>query len=142
MLVLAASAAGAGIFAGRNALAAPEDVAREIEAFAGTAMPERGKVRLVIADRVENGSAVPVTIEVDSAMDEEDRVESVMLLAERNPNPIVATFHFSALSPAATVSTRIRLADTQRVIAVARMTDGSTWRDEREVDVAIGGCVT
>ena len=75
-------------------------------------------------------------------MEGDDRVESIMLLGEENPNPIVATFHFSALSGAALVSTRVRLAASQKVIAVARMADGSVWRDERDVDVAIGGCVT
>lgn len=142
MLGLAAAAAGLALLPATRALASPEAVAEEIAGFTGGQTPQSGKVRLLIAERVENGSAVPVTIEVDSAMDGEDRVESVILLGEANPNPVVATFHFSALSGSATVSTRVRLAASQKVVAVARMVDGSVWRDEREVDVAIGGCVT
>ena len=142
MLGLAAAAAGLALLPAIRALASPEAVAEEIAGFTGGQTPQSGKVRLLIAERVENGSAVPVTIEVDSAMDGEDRVESVILLGEANPNPVVATFHFSALSGSATVSTRARLAASQKVVAVARMVDGSVWRDEREVDVAIGGCVT
>lgn len=142
MLGLTAAAAGLALLPATRTKASPEAVAEEISGFAGGQTPQTGKVRLLIAERVENGSAVPVTIEVESAMEGDDHVESVMLLGEQNPNPVVATFHFSALSGAATVSTRVRLAASQKVIAVARMADGSVWRDEREVDVAIGGCVT
>ncbi|MGY6706774.1 MAG: thiosulfate oxidation carrier protein SoxY [Rhizobiaceae bacterium] len=142
MLGMSAAAAGMALFPASRAFATPDDVADEIAAFADGQSPQSGKVRLLISERVENGSAVPVTIEVDSAMEGDDRVESIMLLGEQNPNPIVATFHFSALSGTATVSTRVRLAASQKVVAVARMADGSIWRDEREVDVAIGGCVT
>jgi sulfur-oxidizing protein SoxY len=142
MLGLTAAAAGLALLPATRVLASPEAVAEEIAGFAGGQSPQSGKVRLLIAERVENGSAVPVTIEVDSTMVGDDRVESVMLLGERNPNPVVATFHFSALSGSATVSTRVRLAASQKVLAVARLADGSVWRDEREVDVAIGGCVT
>ncbi len=139
-------AAGAGVLGG--ALfpgllhAAPADVATEAEAFAEGAPVQSGKVRLLIAERVENGSAVPVTIEVDSAMEGADLVRSIVLLAEQNPRPIVATFHLSPLSGSAVVSTRIRLAASQRLVALARMEDGSVWKDERQVKVAIGGCVT
>jgi sulfur-oxidizing protein SoxY len=144
MLALTLSAGAAGIVGlpAARALATPAAVAREVDAFTGGMPVERGRVRLIIADRVENGSAVPLAVEVDSTMEGDDRVESVIVLAEENPNPIVATFHFTALSGTATVSTRIRLAASQKVIAVAKMADGSHWLDEREVDVAIGGCVT
>ncbi len=142
MLGLTAAAAGLALLPVTRAIATPDAVADEIAGFANGETPQSGKVRLLISERVENGSAVPVTIEVDSAMEGEDRVDSIMLLGEQNPNPIVATFHFSALSGTATVSTRVRLAASQKVVAVARMADGSVWRDEREVDVAIGGCVT
>ncbi|MCG6114146.1 MAG: thiosulfate oxidation carrier protein SoxY [Mesorhizobium sp.] len=142
MLGLTAAAAGLALLPASRAMATPDAVADEIATFANGQTPQSGKIRLLISERVENGSAVPVTIEVDSAMEGDDRVESIMLLGEENPKPIVATFHFSALSGAALVSTRVRLAATQKVIAVARMADGSVWRDERDVDVAIGGCVT
>lgn len=142
LLGLTGAATGFALLPFARALASPEAVADEIATFAEGQTPQSGKVRLLISDRVENGSAVPVTIEVDSAMEGDDRVESVMLLGEGNPNPVVATFHFSALSGSAVVSTRVRLAASQKVVAVARMADGSVWRADRDVDVAIGGCVT
>ena len=73
-------------------------------------------------------------------MDGDDVVESVMIGADGNPNPEVATFHFTAMSGAAEATTRMRLAKTQNVIAVARMADGSVYMDKKEVKVTIGGC--
>ena len=73
-------------------------------------------------------------------MEGDDMVESVMLLAEGNPSPDVATFHFTALSGVAAATTRMRLAKTQNVIAVARMKDGSVYMDKKQVKVTIGGC--
>jgi sulfur-oxidizing protein SoxY len=142
MLALAASAAGMAVLPIYPSLASPEAAADEVARFTDGQTPESGKVRLIVAERVENGSAVPLAVEVDSAMEGDDLVEAVIVLAERNPNPIIATFHFSALSGAASVSTRVRLATTQKLIAIARMSDGRYFIDEREVDVAIGGCVT
>jgi sulfur-oxidizing protein SoxY len=73
-------------------------------------------------------------------MTADDYVESVLILADGNPSPAVATFHFTALSGAADAKTRIRLAKTQNVIAVAKMSNGSTFMDKKEVKVTIGGC--
>jgi len=73
-------------------------------------------------------------------MDGDDMVEEILVLASGNPNPGVATFKFSALSGEARASTRIRLAKTQDVVAVARMKDGSIKRASRAVKVTIGGC--
>ena len=66
--------------------------------------------------------------------------DSVMILADGNPRPEVATFHFTALSGAAAATTRMRLAKTQNVIALAKMADGSVYMDKKEVKVTIGGC--
>lgn len=73
-------------------------------------------------------------------MTDDSYVESVTIFAEGNPNPEVATFHFTPMSGAAAATTRIRLAKTQNVIAVAKMSDGSTYSDRKEVKVTIGGC--
>ena len=88
----------------------------------------------------ENGNSVPVTVEVDSPMTDGDYVASVTILADGNPNPEVATFHFTPLSGTAAATTRIRLAKTQNVVAIAKMSDGSTFSDRKEVKVTIGGC--
>jgi sulfur-oxidizing protein SoxY len=100
MLMLTGGAAGWRCFP-RPARWPPDAVADEIEAFTGGNPSRARQGRLIIAERVENGSAVPLAVEVDSAMEGDDMVESVIVLAERNPNPIIATFHFSALSGAA-----------------------------------------
>jgi len=122
------------------ALASAEGVQKLMTEFSGGKIPETGRITLTVPDIAENGSAVPVSVAVDSAMDGEDLVESVALYADGNPNPAVATFYFTALSGAAVVTTRIRLAKTQNVVAIAKMKDGSVFMDSREVQVSIGGC--
>ncbi|MCV0396279.1 MAG: thiosulfate oxidation carrier protein SoxY [Rhizobiaceae bacterium] len=123
-----------------QAFASPEDVEKQISEFAGGKEPQTGKISLNTPEIAENGNTVPVSIEVDSAMTGDDMVESVMILADGNPLPSVATFHFTALSGTAAATTRMRLAKTQNVIALARMADGSVYMDKKEVKVTIGGC--
>ncbi len=122
------------------ALADVEATQKLIMEFTGGAEPAAGKITLTAPEIAENGNTVPITVNVESAMTEGDMVDSVIIIAEDNPNPDVATFHFTALSGSATASTRMRLARTQNVIAVAKMADGSVFIDQREVKVTIGGC--
>lgn len=123
-----------------SAFAAAEDAAKVMGDFAGGKEPQTGKITLTAPEIAENGNTVPITVEVDSKMAEGDMVESVMILADGNPRPEVATFHFTALSGAAAATTRMRLAKTQNVIALAKMADGSVYMDRKEVKVTIGGC--
>jgi len=88
----------------------------------------------------ENGNSVPVSVTVDSPMTADSYVESITLFAEENPLPQVITFNFSPASGEAFASTRMRLARTQNVIAVAKLSDGSVVSDTRNVKVTIGGC--
>lgn len=120
--------------------AAADDTDAAIKAFTGGAEPSEGTVSLDTPEIAENGNTVPVGVSVESPMTPESYVESVLILADGNPNPAVATFHFTAMSGAAEAKTRIRLAKTQNVIAVAKMNDGSTFIDRKEVKVTIGGC--
>ncbi|EFO29431.1 sulfur oxidation protein SoxY [Roseibium sp. TrichSKD4] len=108
--------------------------------FTGGATPAEGKISLDTPEIAENGNTVPVGVTVDSPMTADSYVASVLILADGNPNPAVATFHFSAISGDAEAKTRIRLAKTQNVVAVAKMNDGSTFIDRKEVKVTIGGC--
>lgn len=124
----------------RPAFATAEATDAAIAAFAGGKMPESGRITLTAPEIAENGNSVPVTVEVDSPMSAGDYVASVTILADGNPNPEVATFHFTPLSGTAAATTRIRLAKTQNVIAIAKMSDGSTFSDRKEVKVTIGGC--
>lgn len=120
--------------------AGPEDTQAAVDAFAGDATPTTGTITLTAPEIAENGNTVPISVSVESPMTEESYVESVMILAEGNPNPEVATFHFTPASGIARASTRMRLAKTQNVIAVAKMNDGSVFTDSRNVKVTIGGC--
>lgn len=140
-----ALAAGAAVlpalqFLPGSAFAAAEDTAKAMADFAGGKEPQTGKITLTAPEIAENGNTVPITIEVESAMTDGDLVESVLILAEANPAPGVATFHFTALSGAAVATTRMRLAKTQSVIALAKMADGSVYMDKKLVKVTIGGC--
>lgn len=140
-----ALSAGAAVFAitgvsTKLAYAAAEDTEKAIMDLAGGKAPQSGKITLTSPEIAENGNTVPVSVKVDSKMMEGDMVKSITIFAEGNPNPDVVTFHFSAMSGAATASTRMRLAKTQKVVAVAKMADGSTYMDKKEVKVTIGGC--
>ncbi len=135
----AAVLAVAGIRA-NPASAAAEETKKQVMEFTGGKEPSSGKITLKAPEIAENGNTVPISVSVESAMSGDDVVESVMILAEGNPNPDVATFHFTELSGEASATTRMRLAKTQNVIAVAKMKDGSVFSDTRQVKVTIGGC--
>ncbi|WP_438345759.1 thiosulfate oxidation carrier protein SoxY [Methylorubrum populi] len=121
------------------ARAAKNNSEEAIKAFTRGKEPVRGKVRLELPEIAENGNTVPMTVSVDVPMTEESFVEEVMIVAEGNPNPGVISFHFTP-SSVAEANTRIRLAETQNVVAIARMNDGSVFSDVRQVKVTIGGC--
>jgi len=99
-----------------SAHATAEDVAKAIADYVGDAKTQTGKLTLKTPEIAENGNTVPISISVDSDMTPESYVESVMVLAEDNPNPEVITFNFSPASGKAAASTRMRLAKTQNVI--------------------------
>jgi sulfur-oxidizing protein SoxY len=141
MTVAAGSLAAFGISGSLTAaLADNAEVEKRIAEFAGGKKPAAGKVSLGTPEIAENGNTVPVSFEVESPMTADNYVASVMLLAAGNPLPGVATFHFSPMSGSASATTRIRLAKTQDVIAIAKMSDGSVFMDKKTVKVTIGGC--
>lgn len=111
-----------------------------IAAFTGGAEIGEGRVALGTPEIAENGNTVPVEVAVESPMTADDYVAEVLILADGNPNPGVATFKFSAMSGVAEASTRIRLAKTQDIVAVAKMSNGSFFMDRKTVKVTIGGC--
>jgi len=120
--------------------AEPADVEAAIKELAGDATIGTGKLTLKAPEIAENGNSVPVSVSVDSPMTEDSYVQSVSIFAEGNPNPEVATFNFTPASGEAFASTRMRLAQTQNVVAVAKMSDGTVYSDTRNVKVTIGGC--
>jgi len=140
MLSSSASAAVATFFLTEYAFATVEEVTDEINSFTGGKDTLDGTIVLTIPEIAENGHSVPISVSVTSPMTEDDHVESIMILAESNPNPVVVTLQFTELSGEANVSTRIRLAETQHVVAVAKMSDGSFYKVSNHVRVTIGGC--
>ena len=141
LMALGLGASAFALVAGNvtQAVAAPT-VEEAINAFTGGATPGEGRVTLGTPEIAENGNTVPIEVSVESPMTEADHVAEVLILAAGNPNPGVATFRFSAMSGEAVASTRIRLAKTQDVIAIAKMSDGSFFMDKKTVKVTIGGC--
>ncbi len=99
-----------------------------------------GRISLKIAPIVENGNTVPISLAVESPMTPDDHVTAVHVFAEANPLPNVATFYFTTRSGKAQVATRIRLSDSQDVIAVAEMSDGLAYMTKTFVKVTLGGC--
>jgi sulfur-oxidizing protein SoxY len=138
-LAMGASAAAATVLPARiaSAQAAKNNSADLIKAFTGGKTAAAGKVKLDLPEIAENGNTVPMTITVESTKDA--YVTDLLVVADANPQGGVAQFHFTAES-VAEVNTRIRAAETQNVIAVAKMNDGSFFTASREVKVTIGGC--
>jgi sulfur-oxidizing protein SoxY len=104
------------------------------------AKPIDGKVELTLPEIAESGNTVPFTVNVQSAMTEQEYVKAVHVFATKNPRPDVVSFYFSPLSGKAQALSRMRLAETQPVVAVAEMNDGKFYITRREVKVTIGGC--
>lgn len=139
-LTVSTSAAVATFFGGSQAFATVDEINKAISEFTGGGEPESGVLTLKTPEIAENGNSVPVSVAVESPMTDDDYVESVIILAEDNPNPEVATFHFSPASGEAKASTRMRLAKTQNVVAVAKMSNGKFYKASNNVKVTIGGC--
>jgi sulfur-oxidizing protein SoxY len=121
--------------------ATPETMAAAIQAFTKGLAVKPGRVKLDIPPLVENGNSVPLTIEVDSPMTELDHVNAIAVFAEKNPLPNVVTFNLTPRSGKASVSTRIRLGDSQTLVAIAQLSDGSFWSQKAELIVTLPACV-
>jgi sulfur-oxidizing protein SoxY len=129
----------AGLGRSGPALAA-NDSADLVKQFTAGKTATPGRVKLDLPEIAENGNTVPMTVSVESPMTSQSHVTDVLIVADGNPRGGVATFHFSPASGVAEANTRIRLARTQNIIAVARMNDGSFFTASKEVKVTIGGC--
>ena len=125
----------------RPAAAASDELAAAISAWSNGAAVQRGRVKLDIAPLVDNGNTVPISISVESPMTAADHVTAIAIFNERNPQRDVARFTLGPRAGRATVSTRIRLATTQKLAAVARMNDGSYWSHTVDVIVTLAACL-
>ncbi len=123
------------------ALSATLSLQQMVDRWADGQPVREGKVRLHIAELVENGNAVPITVRVDSPMSATDRVQEIIVFNERNPQRDVLRASFGPASGRAEVSTRIRLATSQQLVALARLADGSQWSHRVDVIVTLAACI-
>ena len=120
--------------------ATPAMLTAAIRNVVGEAPVRTGKVKLDIPPLVENGNTVPLTVSVTSPMTADDYVKSIHIFNEKNPQPNIGNFHLGPSSGRAQVSTRIRLADTQKVVAIARLSDDTFWQVTAEIVVTLAAC--
>ena len=139
--VILLAAAGVGLASlAPPAFATSAAMEEAIRGLVGKAAINRGKVKLEMPPIVENGNTVPLTVSVESPMTEADHVASIHIFNQKNPQPYVAAFYMGPRAGKAVVSTRIRLADSQQVVAIARLGDGSFWSDSADVIVTLAAC--
>lgn len=104
-------------------------------------VPQKGRVKLELPLLADNGNSVPMKVSVQSPMTEADHVKSIHLISDRNPEREMAVFHLGPRAGVAEVSSRVRLAGSQTVTALAHLSDGSVWMDSAEVTVTLSACL-
>jgi sulfur-oxidizing protein SoxY len=124
----------------RPAEATPAMLAAAIRNVVGAAVVRTGKVKLEMPPLVENGNTVPMTVSVASAMTPDDYVKSIHVFNEKNPQPNIGNFYLGPRAGRAQVSTRIRLADSQKIVAIARLSDDTFWSASVDVIVTLAAC--
>ena len=124
-----------------SSVAAEGDLAAAIRGFTGGASPTEGRMHLEIAPLVENGNAVPITVDVDTLMTPTDHVKAIAVFNERNPQRDVVVLTLGPRCGRGRVATRIRLATSQKLVAVARMNDDSYRQHTVDVIVTLAACV-
>jgi sulfur-oxidizing protein SoxY len=124
----------------RPAEATPETLATAIRNVVGAAAVRTGKVKLDVPPLVENGNTVPMTVSVANPMTSNDYVKSIHIFNEKNPQPNIGNFYLGPRAGRAQVSTRIRLADSQKIVAIARLSDDTFWSVTAEVVVTLAAC--
>ena len=124
----------------RPAAATPAALAAAIRNVVGAAVVRTGKVKLDVPPLVENGNTVPMTVTVSSPMTADDHVKSIHVFNEKNPQPNIGNFYLGPQAGRAQISTRIRLADSQKIVAIAHLADGSYWSATADVVVTLAAC--
>ena len=120
--------------------ATPEMLSSAIRNIVGEALVREGKVKLDIPPLVENGNTVPMTVSVASPMTADDYVKSIHVFNEKNPQPNLGNFYLTPRAGRAQVSTRVRLADSQKIITIAKLSDGSLWSTTADVVGTLAAC--
>jgi sulfur-oxidizing protein SoxY len=120
--------------------ATPAMLAAAIRNVVGEAEVRSGKVKLDVPPLVENGNTVPMTVSVSSPMLPDDYVKSIHIFNEKNPQPNIGNFYLGPHAGRAQISTRIRLADSQKVVAIARLSDDTFWSASVDIVVTLAAC--
>ena len=141
MLLAGIAGLGAALIKIEPAVATPESMKRAIHQIVGEAPVRTGKVTIDVPTLVENGNTVALAVEVESPMTAEDHVKAIHVFNEKNPQPNVISAHLGPRAGRAKVATRFRLADTQTIVAVAEMSDGSFWSASADVIVTLAACL-
>jgi len=137
-----AAGLGAGLcVAWRPARAFSEELTNALRGFTDGAPTREGKVNFDIAPLVENGNTVPVTITVDNPMTADNHVQAIAIFNEKNPQREVIACKLTPRMGRATIATRIRLATSQQLVAVAKLSDGSFWTHTVDVVVTLAACI-
>jgi sulfur-oxidizing protein SoxY len=139
-LTAGALAAFASLLGSRLAFADEKMVMAEIKKLYGDKAMAEGKIKLDVPEIAENGLVVPVNVEVESPMTEADYVKAVHIYADGNPQPGIVSYSFTPACGKASAATRMRLAQTQNIVCVAEMSNGSLHMAKANVKVTIGGC--
>ena len=124
----------------RPAEATPASMTSAIRTVVGEAVVRTGKVKLDVPPLVENGNTVSMTVSVTNPMTPADHVVSIHVFNEKNPQPNMGNFYLGPHAGRAQVSTRIRLADSQKIVAIAKLSDGSFWSVSVDVVVTLAAC--
>lgn len=142
-LTVAAGLAGSigVVFASRPARATPAAMQDAVRKVVGAAPVRQGRVKLDVPPLIDNGNSIPLSVVVDSPMTVANHVKAIHVFAERNPLPNILSVQLTPRSGRARVATRVRLADTGTVLAIAQMSDGSFWSDSAHVVVTLSACL-
>jgi sulfur-oxidizing protein SoxY len=125
----------------RPAEATPESMAEAIRKVVGEAEVKPGKVKLDLPPLVENGNTVAMSVSVDSPMTPKDYVKAIHVFTEKNPQPSVISVQLGPRAGRASIATRVRLADTQKVTAICELSDGTFWSHSVDVIITLGACL-
>ncbi len=137
-----AAAGGVGFaLAVRPAEATPASMKQAMRQVVGEASVKRGKIKLDLPPLVENGNTVAMAVSVESPMTAKDHVKAIHVFTEKNPQPNIISVQLGPRAGKAEIQTRVRLADTQSVLAICELSDGSFWSDTVDVIITLGACL-
>ena len=140
-LLIGAGCVGLVTILPREGRATPETMKAAIKKAIGDRPLRKGKVKLDVPPIVENGNSVAMEVTVESPMTAADHVKAIHVFNEKNPQPNIVSVRLGPRAGRAQVATRVRLADSQNIIAIAEMSDGTCWSDDIDVVVTIAACL-